>query len=339
MRLHRSDIIFALSVAALLALAWVLRHALLLIYIAAILAIVLTPAVDRLRHWRLGRWRPTRGAGLLILLLIAATAGWLLYRVIVPPIMAQARTLAADWPARLAALVAAIHRLPGGSAVHAADLQDSLNSLIGTFNALLRELTASAASLLFLALLTGYFILDGERVFHWLMTRVRAPHGPRLAQALARAEVRISRWIFGQLLLMLFLACADLLAYGILGIHYFVVLAVVAGLMNFIPVIGPLIGLVPAALVAATQSPGKLIAVLAFYGIYQQIDNSYITPRVMRATVDVSPAAVIISLIVGAQLAGIAGAFVAVPTAALIEILLEEYVVTGPGIGPQPVPA
>jgi predicted PurR-regulated permease PerM len=338
MRFRRSDIFFALSLAALLAIAWYLRQALLLLYVAVILAIVLAPAVDRLRSWRLGRWQPTRGTGMVILLLLTATAAWVLYRLIVPPVMAQARTLAADWPTRFAALVAAIHRLPGGNTIHAADLQESVNTAIGALNGLLQRLTSSVTALVFLALLTGYFILDGERAFAGLMTRIRAPHGPRLADALSRAEVRISRWIFGQLLLMLILACVDLVVYGALGLHYFVVLAVIAGLMNVIPVIGPLIGLVPAVLVAATQSPTKLIAVLIFYGIYQQIDNSFITPRVMRATVDVSPVAVIIALIVGAQLAGIAGAFVAVPTAALIEILLEEYVVVRPGPPPEPIP-
>ena len=110
----------------------------------------------------------------------------------------------------------------------------------------------------------------------------------RFGATLKVAEERVSRWITGQLLLMLFVGSADAIAYGIMGIHYFLALSVFAGLMNIVPMIGPLIGLMPAVVVAATQSPGKLIAVLAFYGIYQQIDNSFITPRVMRASVRIS---------------------------------------------------
>jgi len=97
-----------------------------------------------------------------------------------------------------------------------------------------------------------------------------------------------------------------------------------------VPVIGPLIGLVPAVLVAGTQSGAKLMAVLLFYGVYQQIDNSYITPRVMRATVQITPVAVIVALIIGAELGGILGALVAIPTAVLVEVLIEEYVVARP---------
>jgi predicted PurR-regulated permease PerM len=129
---------------------------------------------------------------------------------------------------------------------------------------------------------------------------------------------------------MLILACADAVVYGIMGIEFFYVLAVFAGLANFIPIIGPIIGLIPAALVAATQSVPKLIGVLIFYGIYQQVDNSYLTPRVMRATVDISPLAVVVALIVGAELAGVLGALVAVPTAALVEVLAQEYLVKDP---------
>jgi predicted PurR-regulated permease PerM len=335
MRFTRADFVFAITVAALLAIAYALRHALLIIYVAVILAIVLAPAVDRLRRWRLGSWQPGRGTGVLLLLLllagvVAAFSSWL-----IPQLTAQARTLAADWPSRLAAVAATLHRFPGGAGIHAADLQESSAAIAGSLNGLLSDFTASLRTIMVLALLTAYFIVDGERAFRWLTGRLRPSVGHRLVATLGRAEVRISRWIFGQMLLMLFIAMADLIVYGLAGIHYFVFLALLAGLLNIIPIVGPLLGLLPAAIVAGTQSPGKLIAVLLFYGIYQQIDNSYITPRVMRATVDVSPIAVIVALIVGAELAGIMGALVAVPTAALVEILLEEYVVQKPH--PQPV--
>ena len=186
---------------------------------------------------------------------------------------------------------------------------------------------AAAVAVATLVILTAYFIVDGTRAFRWFISLWSPPHVDRLTATLSHAEERISRWIFGQLLLLLILATADLIVYGTIGVNYFFVLAVFAGAMNFIPVIGPLIGLVPAVIVAATQSATTLIIVLAFYGIYQQVDNSYITPRVMRATVDISPLAVVIALVIGAELAGILGAFVAVPTAALIEVLMREYLV------------
>src|SRR5205085_11797871 len=330
MTLRRSDILFALSFAAAITLAWLLRQALLLIYASVILAIVLTPAVDKLRAWRLGRWQPGRGAGVLALILLVTIAAAALAVLAVPPLVREARTMAAEWPRRAQELAATLHRLPGGTGVRVADLQNSVANLFSAASTAVQGLGSSLAALLTLALLTAYFIADGRRPFLWALRIVRPHAAPRLLATLDRAEQRISRWIFGQLLLMFILASVDLVVYGLLGIHYTLALSVFAGLMNVVPVIGPLIGLVPAVLVAGTPSGAKLMAVLLFYGVYQEVDNSYITPRVMRATVQITPVAVIVALIIGAELGGILGALVAIPTAVLVEVLIEEYVVARP---------
>lgn len=321
---RRSDIVFALFLALLLYIAWVLRHALLLIYVAVILAIVLIPAVDRLRQWRIGAWQPGRGVGVILLLLAVAGFVAIFVFAVAPPLMEQARVFSVEWPQRSRELAARLHALPFAEKL---DVQAAIRqSLAGVLNVFSNVGTALAA-LIMLVILTAYFIVDGERAFRWFVSFFSPGRSERLVATLQRAEGRISRWIFGQLTLMLILAIVDAVAYGAMHINFFVALAVFAGLMNFIPVIGPMIGLVPAAVVAATQSTGKLIAVLIFYGAYQQLDNSYITPRVMRATVNISPLAVVIALVIGAELGGILGAFVAVPTAVIVEVLVEEYVV------------
>jgi predicted PurR-regulated permease PerM len=327
---RRSDIALAVFLGLAMYVAWELRRALLLLYISIILAIVLTPAVDWLRKWRIGQWRPGRAAGVFVFMLLASAAAALVALFALPALALQAKLLMQQWPERLNELLARIHGMSFAADVNASQVEESvrnsLTEVLQTVNGVTGALIAAATFIV----LTAYFIVDGRRVFRWFVSLWSPRHADRLTATLASAEERVSRWIFGQLLLMLILATADLIVYGALGINYFYVLAVFAGAMNFIPIIGPLIGLVPAAIVAATQSVTKLIAVLAFYAIYQQIDNSYITPRVMRATVDISPLAVIISLIIGAELAGIPGAFIAVPSAALIEVLVREYLVRGP---------
>ncbi|MBV8205564.1 MAG: AI-2E family transporter [Acidobacteria bacterium] len=321
---RRRDITFALFLALLLYVAWVLRHALLLIYVAMILAIVLTPAADQLRRWRIGKWQPGRGVGVLLLAAICAAAITLFVFFAAPMLSAQARVFAAQWPQRSRELAERLHALPFAEKL---DVQETIRSSLAGVFSIFSNVGSAAAAGVMLLIMTGYFIVEGERAFRWFASFFSRERSERLVSALSRAEHRISRWIFGQLLLMLILGATDALVYGILGINFFFALAVFAGLMNFIPVIGPVIGLVPAAIVAATQSTGKLIAVLIFYGIYQQVDNSYITPRVMRATVNISPLAVVVALVIGAELGGIMGAFVAVPTAALVEVLVEEYLI------------
>jgi predicted PurR-regulated permease PerM len=82
-----------------------------------------------------------------------------------------------------------------------------------------------------------------------------------------------------------------------------------------------------AALVAAIDSWGKLLGVLIFYLVYQQVENAYLTPKIMESQLEIASSAILVALIIGAELAGTAGALVAVPTAVLISALLDEYVV------------
>jgi predicted PurR-regulated permease PerM len=82
-----------------------------------------------------------------------------------------------------------------------------------------------------------------------------------------------------------------------------------------------------ASTVAAFDSPHKLVGVLIFYAVYAQVESGFLSPRIMKSTVDLSPLAVIIALVLGGSLAGVLGALVSVPTAALISVFAEEYLV------------
>jgi predicted PurR-regulated permease PerM len=149
----------------------------------------------------------------------------------------------------------------------------------------------------------------------------------RLDPTLRRAGVRMRGWISGQLMLMLILGSASAVVFGILGIRYFYLLAVIAGVANIIPLLGPILTVVLAGLAAAMDSWGKVLGVFIFYAIYQQAENAFLTPRIMKSQVPLSSTAVIVALLLGGEVAGVAGALVAVPSAVLVSVLLDEYVV------------
>jgi len=134
-------------------------------------------------------------------------------------------------------------------------------------------------------------------------------------------------WLTGQLLLMLILGSASLIVFGLMGIPYFYLIGVFAGVANIIPLLGPIATVVLAAAIAATQSLWKVIGVLIFYAVYQQVENAFLTPRIMKAQVELSSAVVIVALLIGGELAGVAGALVAVPSAVLVVELASEYLV------------
>jgi predicted PurR-regulated permease PerM len=131
----------------------------------------------------------------------------------------------------------------------------------------------------------------------------------------------------GQALLMLTLATLSCIAFAIIQLKYFFALAVIAGLLNIVPIIGPVVAVTLASVVALVDSPAKLLGVLVFFLLYQQLETGFLTPRIMKFSVNLPPLAVIISLMIGGALAGVLGALVAVPTAALCAVLIDEYLV------------
>jgi predicted PurR-regulated permease PerM len=181
-------------------------------------------------------------------------------------------------------------------------------------------------------LLTGlvlcvYFMLEGEFAYQWLLSLFTHEKRTRLDATLQRAELRVSKWLFGQLTLMLILGLVSTLVFGLLHVRYFILLGVLMGLMNIVPIAGGVLTILLVGLVAALDSWTKMAFVFLFYLIYVNIENAFLTPRIMRQSVNLMGLTVLIALIAGTELAGIVGALVAVPTAALIAVLMDEYLV------------
>jgi predicted PurR-regulated permease PerM len=126
---------------------------------------------------------------------------------------------------------------------------------------------------------------------------------------------------------MLILGVCSTAVFGILHVRYFFLLGVLMGLMNIVPIAGGVVTILLVGLVAALDSWTKMAGVFIFYLIYVNIENAFLTPRIMRSSVNLMGLSVLIALIAGTELAGVVGALVAVPTAALIAVLLDEYLV------------
>ncbi len=324
---RRSDILFFFAVAAAIYLGYRLRSVLVLIYVAALFAVVLAPALDAIQRLRVGKWSPGRAAALLVLVLSGLAAMTVFFVFALPPIFRDVQGLAEDWPAKVASLTERIRHLPFAENFDPRSLQQYLTGAAGGVLGVFKGIAGGLFGFFSWLILTAYFILDGERAFRWAMSLVAPQHRPRLESTLCRAERRMRHWLVGQAGLMLILGSASAVVFGLLGVKYFYALAVVAGLLNIVPIVGPVIALILAGIVAVVDSWGKLLGVLIFYFAYQQVENAYLTPRIMKASVDLPPLAVIIALSMGGALAGILGALVAVPTAALVSVLVDEYLV------------
>jgi predicted PurR-regulated permease PerM len=154
----------------------------------------------------------------------------------------------------------------------------------------------------------------------------------RLHQALTRAELRMGKWLLGQGSLMLILGVASTIVFAALHIRYAYALGVLMGLFNIVPVAGALISMSLVILVAALDSWGHVLGVIIFYAIYVQVENAFLTPRIMRSSVDLPGIAVMVALLIGSATAGIVGAMISVPTAVLVAVLLDEYLAKTPKV-------
>ncbi|HVQ22851.1 MAG TPA: AI-2E family transporter [Candidatus Saccharimonadia bacterium] len=136
-------------------------------------------------------------------------------------------------------------------------------------------------------------------------------------------EVRLGGWVRGQLILMGTVALATGSAYWLLGLPSALLLGLIAGLAELIPLVGPALGAIPALVVAAALRPDLVIPVLIVYLVIQLIEGNFLVPVVMRGSVGISPFVVLVSLLVGGAIGGIVGALIAIPLAAIVLVILE----------------
>ena len=322
---HRSDIIFFFAVALGVYLAFQVRSVLLLIYVSALFAIVLSPAIRFVRSFQVGEWRPGRGLAILILLLSVLGVIVLFLVFALPPIFRDASALGSNWHVHITEMTVRIHKIPFLENFNPSSLQQYGSGAVGGAFGLFRGLAGGILGLFSAFIMIAYFILDGDRAAAWMVSLFPRQHQIRLFATMHKAERRVRHWLVGQLMLMAILGVTSGIFFTIIGVRYSYVLAVLAGAANIVPILGPVVAATVASIVALTDSPGKMMLVLLFYGIYQQVENAYLTPRIMKSTVDLPPLAVFVALIVGGALAGVLGALVAVPTAGLIAVFVEEY--------------
>jgi predicted PurR-regulated permease PerM len=333
---HRLELFVTFAILLLALALWLARSALPVFAIAIALAFLLDPPVTALHRRGVPR---VAGIVLVYVAVVAAVIGlgWLL----LPPLFDQLRrfleqlpTLAAQFVAWEQALVDWLTDLPLPDPI-----RDALDSVIESGQqAVVTLLEAIVGPLLSLIARTAGFVVGLVVVPVWLLyvlkDRERLPGGilgllpsdwrPDASHVMGLTTSVIGRWIRGQLLLgaVIFVATlVGLLVLSVIGFREFadfaVLLALVAGVLELVPIIGPIIAAIPAVLIGASISPGAALAAVALYTVVQQLENHLLVPKVMGDAVDLHPAVVIMSLIVGASLFGLSGAILAAPVVAL----------------------
>lgn len=330
-QMQRNNILLAFAIAVLLYYVYQLRAELTLIYVSGLAAVVLQPIAKTIMRIRIGKWHPGIGLSVvtLILCIIALISTFAAFAV--PPAFHDLRDFITELPTHAPKLLDRIKSLPFTHHVDVNSLNTKLQDFATRFATYVFHSAGNVAHSIFAIitgiLLTVYFMIEGERVYAWGLKLVPTRHRSRLDRALIRAKVRMGRWLLGQATLMLILGVTSTIVFVTLHIRYAYALGILMGLFNIIPVVGAMITVSLAVLVAAIDSWSRVLGVVIFYAIYAQIENSILTPNIMQSSVNLPGVAILVALVIGSGLAGIAGAAVAVPTAVLIAVLVDEYLI------------
>ncbi len=309
---HKS-IIFTVLFLILIYFLYQLRYLLLLIFIAIIFMSALSPLVDKLEKRKIPRGLATLFFYILIIAAISLGVASL-----VPPLVEQSTRLVATFPQDISQLTKGL--------INTSVLQPHLQALpeqilkiaLGALNNIIGLLT-------FLVILF-YLIMERKNLKKYLLflfgKNAKEEH---VEVFISKLEHKLGSWVRGQLTLMFIVGFLSYIGLTFLGVEYAIPLAFLAGLLEVVPTIGPTLSAIPAVLVAWGTSPVLALATLALYVLIQQLENNLIVPKVMSKAVGLSPLIVILALIAGFRIAGIAGAILSVPTVLLIEIIFNDF--------------
>jgi len=314
-----------------LGLAWLLVKEILLIYVSALFAVVLMPIVKRIMQVKIRGRRASKPAAIFLLVVGVVFVVVIFLIVGLPPVIHDLNQFSADLPQRIPKIIAQLDQLPIANRLGVDEIAKRAEGALTTTASYLMVSLPNWLSHLFDILsalfLCIYFMLEGDKAYRFAISLFPQEYRQRLAATLERADNKVSNWLLGQGLLMVILGISSTIVFAILHVRYFLLLGFLMGLFNIIPIAGGVVTITLSAIVAAFDSWTKFFGVIAFYLLYLNVENAYLIPRIMSTSVELSGLTVLIALLCGTSLAGIVGALVAVPTAALIAVLLEEYAV------------
>ena len=171
---------------------------------------------------------------------------------------------------------------------------------------------------------TFYFLLERPRASQTLTSLVGESMANKTLNILRLIEKRLGGWVRGELLLMLSIGIASYIGLTILHVDFALPLAIIAGVLEIVPTIGPIVSAIPAILVALATSPFLAVSVVALYFIIQQVENNVLVPLVMKKSIGFSPLVTLLSVMIGARFAGIVGAILAVPFVLVLKVIITE---------------
>lgn len=290
-----------------------IKDIILLLFVSFILMSSLVPIIEKLEKQQI-----PRVLAIIIVYIICLSFIGIIGTILVPPLISETIRLVSLLPS----LITPIY--PANSVSFETLLQQVLpvgtgvvKFSLGVFSNFLSTIT--------LLVITFYFLLERINLKQYLTSFMGENRGNKIHDIVWEIEGKLGAWVRGELALMTVIGCMTFIGLTILKIDYALPLAIFAGILELVPIIGPIISAVPAVLVALSVSPSLALAVVILYTLVQQLENNLIVPSIMKKAVGIPPLVTIIALMIGGRLAGIGGALLSVPIVLVVQVLLTKY--------------
>jgi len=319
-------IIWVLSAVLALWLVVTLKDVLVALILSFILAMAIAPLVDFLQKKKIPRTLSVAGV-------IIAVVGvfFLVIRLIVPPVASEISNILGNKTEYVLKITSYFQNL---SPVVRDNLTLFLNNFLDSFGSLNLTGVINGAKGVFNGLIEGilvlvlsfYLLQNKGGVEGAVVAYIPRQHQKRVLSIYRKISNKMSLWMRGQIVLCIIIFAINLVGLSILKVNYALTLAIIAGILEILPIIGPTVAGAFAITIALTQSPLLALIVLAWFVLVQQAENHILVPQVMKKSLGLNPMAVILAIVIGGKLLGVIGILVAVPISAVIGVLLEEFV-------------
>lgn len=280
------------------------------LFVALILALGLSPLVDKLCQKGLSRPLSVLVTYIVFILLLLG-----LFTVALTPMVNQTQKLIEKLP-----FYATTIAIPGMEELQR-QFVDSLAKEVSSASGSVLRVTlgffSNALVVVTILVLTFYFLIDLPQLKQRFIRLFSRGARSKVEETINEVEAKLGGWLRGQVFLMFVVGLAAFVGLSLIGVEYALSLALIAGLLEIVPIVGPLISVVPALIVAAAVSPLTVVLVALLYLLIQQAENNLLVPKVMEKAVGFSPLATLIAILIGGKLLGVLGALLAVPTTLL----------------------
>lgn len=315
--ISHKTIIFTIVFLGSLWFLFFIRDVILQVFLSLLIMTILNPTVTKLERYKIPRVLSAMIVYLAVLTFLGISTA-----VVTKPLIDQTANFTANLPQYLGELnipSAVTDQVLNQVSQLFANLPSQILSIvISVFSNIMAVFTVLIFAL--------YFLLMRERLDEHLSVFVKdVTLEKRIERVLDQLEEKMGGWARGQIVLMLCVGFATYIGLVLIGIPYAVPLALMAGILEIIPNIGPTLGTIPSVIVGFTISPVTGLAAVALGILVQQVENAFLVPKVMEKSVGVSPVITLLSLLIGFRVAGIVGAFLSVPIVITLQVLLTEF--------------